>query len=133
MGREPGRDYEKVKAEIAADLAAGMTAADAASKHRVDTSTIWRWGLMRARQYRPSVLGNATAAAVSSIKAKAVRRREHGKLPADPVTCERVYDGDESEFLRACDEFRTRTGKRFLYASDYLFVLKSLGYSRVQS
>ncbi len=40
------------------------------------------------------------------------------------------YDDEEKEFLRTVDAFRTKKGKKFLLATDYLKVLKSLGWER---
>jgi hypothetical protein len=40
------------------------------------------------------------------------------------------YTAEECAFLRAVDRYRVRHGYRFLAASDYLKVLKSLGYRR---
>lgn len=53
------------------------------------------------------------------------------KLPkADPSTGDRIYDDDESEFLRAMAAYIARTGRRFPSWTETLGVVKALGYSR---
>lgn len=46
----------------------------------------------------------------------------------DPATGNRLYTEEESLFLKACECFRTSHGRRFLRATDYLQILKALGY-----
>lgn len=41
-----------------------------------------------------------------------------------------AYDDDETEFLKAIDEFKARTGRRFPLNTDMLAIFKSLGYVR---
>jgi len=48
----------------------------------------------------------------------------------DPVTSERIYSDEEFEFLRAMERFQAETGTRWPTVSQYLDVLKSLGYER---
>jgi hypothetical protein len=43
---------------------------------------------------------------------------------------DRLYDDEQREFLAACDRYRRAKRKVFLVATDYLAVLKSLGYRR---
>lgn len=43
---------------------------------------------------------------------------------------ERLYTDEEREFLHACDRFRERYHRRFLYATDYLEIIKELGYKK---
>lgn len=40
------------------------------------------------------------------------------------------YSDEEEEFLRAVDRWKTRKGKKFLLATDYLKILKDLGWRR---
>lgn len=63
------------------------------------------------------------------IKSGAVRRL---RRPVENATTGRDegYSEEETDFLLACEAYRTRYAKRFLAACDYLFVLKSMGYSR---
>jgi hypothetical protein len=42
----------------------------------------------------------------------------------------RLYDDEQREFLVACDRYRRAKHKLFLTVTDYLEVLKSLGYRR---
>lgn len=56
-----------------------------------------------------------------------------GRPVPDAVTCERRYDDEEREFLAAAELHRERYHRRFLQACDYLHVLKSLGYSKVNT
>jgi hypothetical protein len=63
----------------------------------------------------------------------------HGKLKAstsrkirgtDPATCEMDYTSDEFEFLKAVQEFQARTGRRYPAHTEYLAIVRSLGYSK---
>ena len=49
---------------------------------------------------------------------------------ADPWYTEQPYSDDESEFLRAIDRYKARTGRQFPAWSEALAVLKSLGYHK---
>lgn len=51
-------------------------------------------------------------------------------LPADsdPATGERWYTEEEDIFLKSCECYRIVCRKRFLRATDYLKVVKCLGY-----
>ena len=40
------------------------------------------------------------------------------------------YTPEQSEFLRAVMDFRTRTGRHVLRVTDYLHVIHELGYRR---
>ncbi len=40
------------------------------------------------------------------------------------------YDGDEQEFIRALDEYKSRTGHRFPTCGEILAVLRGLGYRK---
>ena len=59
-------------------------------------------------------------------RVKVERRRQ-----IDPTTCERDYQTDEIEFMRAMDEYKRRSGRMFPTWSEVLEVVKSLGYQRV--
>lgn len=48
---------------------------------------------------------------------------------ASSVTSSEPYD-DEAEFLRAVEAFKERAKRPFPYVTDYLAILKSLGYTR---
>jgi hypothetical protein len=43
---------------------------------------------------------------------------------------DRLYDDEQREFLAACARYRRQNHKVFLAATDFLAVLKSLGYRR---
>lgn len=51
-------------------------------------------------------------------------------VPGRPVLESKEYTEDELEFLKACDAYRRARGARFLVATDYLKVLKGLGYKK---
>jgi hypothetical protein len=56
---------------------------------------------------------------------------KQGQRAGDRMTIEgHIYDDKETEFLAACDRHRRHKRKVFLAATDYLVVLKSLGYRR---
>jgi hypothetical protein len=54
------------------------------------------------------------------------RRRQ-----VDPTTCERDYNDDEIEFMRAMDQYKRDNRRPFPTWSEVLEVLTSLGYRRV--
>lgn len=64
----------------------------------------------------------------SDAPQKQARRRQ-----IDPTTCERDYDNDEVEFMRALDEYKRRSGRMFPTCSEILEVLRKLGYSKTSS
>ncbi|QDT65433.1 hypothetical protein [Calycomorphotria hydatis] len=57
---------------------------------------------------------------------KVERRRQ-----IDPTTCERDYNGEEIEFMRAMDDYKRRSGRQFPTWSEVLEVLVAMGYRRV--
>lgn len=50
----------------------------------------------------------------------------------DPSTCEREYTEDELEFMRALDDYKRASGRKFPTCSEILEVIKSLGYMKIQ-
>lgn len=58
-------------------------------------------------------------------------RRGERRRQVDPTTCERDYNVEEIEFMRAMDEYKRDFGRPFPTWSEVLEVLKSLGYRRV--
>ena len=59
------------------------------------------------------------------------RRKVERRRQIDPTTCERDYDDEEVEFMRAMDEYKRRAGRQFPTWSEVLEVLRSLGYRKV--
>jgi hypothetical protein len=57
--------------------------------------------------------------------------RQANRRNVNPATADRIYTDEEREFLRAIDQFQTRTGKRILAWSEVLDIFKSLGYVRL--
>jgi len=70
---------------------------------------------------------NARSADVGAVPAPHHSRRRM----IDPTTCERDYEPDELEFMRALDEYKRTSGRMFPTCSEVLEVLRSLGYARV--
>jgi hypothetical protein len=62
----------------------------------------------------------------SSSRRKVERRRQ-----IDPTTCERDYQPDEVEFMKAIDDYKRRSGRQFPTWSEVLEVLRDLGYRKV--
>jgi hypothetical protein len=58
--------------------------------------------------------------------AKKARRRH-----IDPTTCERDYQQDELDFMRAMDDYKRSAGRMFPTCSEVLEVVRSLGYVRL--
>ena len=55
------------------------------------------------------------------------QRRRH----IDPTTCERDYNNDEIEFMRAMDDYKRAAGRMFPTCSEVLEVIRSLGYFKL--
>lgn len=55
------------------------------------------------------------------------------KASGDPVNGERDYTPDEVEFMLAVEGWKKRTGRRFPANSDYLAIMKSLGYRKAEA
>jgi hypothetical protein len=73
---------------------------------------------------------NAQATARASRAAKA-RNSSGRRRFVDPTTCEREYDIDEMEFLKAIEDYKKSSGRSFPTWSEVLEVVKSLGYVKV--
>jgi hypothetical protein len=67
------------------------------------------------------------------------RRSDHGpgegkqerRKQIDPTTCERDYDTEEVEFMKAMDDYKRQSGRQFPTWSEVLEVLNALGYRKV--
>jgi hypothetical protein len=70
------------------------------------------------------VISNRREAAVSRATMLGRGRRE----VRNHATSDAVFEADEMEFLRAIEDFKFRTGKKFPTWTEVLNVVKSLGY-----
>ena len=61
------------------------------------------------------------------------RRKVERRRQIDPTTCERDYQPDEVEFMRAMDDYKRRSGRPFPTWSEVLEVVRALGYNRPQA
>jgi hypothetical protein len=61
------------------------------------------------------------------------RRDERGerRRQIDPTTCERDYNTDEIEFMKAMDQYKRENRRPFPTWSEVLEVLRAIGYRRV--
>ena len=66
-----------------------------------------------------------------TVKPVEERRTVERRRQIDPTTCERDYTGDETELMRAMDEYKRIAGRQFPTWSEVLEVVKALGYRRV--
>lgn len=62
---------------------------------------------------------------------KTPRRKKQRRRHIDPTTCEREYNEEEIEFMRAMDEYKRKSGRMFPTCSEVLEVIRGLGYARV--
>jgi hypothetical protein len=67
--------------------------------------------------------------AAASIRA-AAGREPSAQHRGHPAVSDREYTDEEREVLRAMDAHKLRTGRRFPLVTDYLEVLRALGYRR---
>lgn len=60
-------------------------------------------------------------------------RRQQGerRRQIDPTTCERDYNNDEIEFMKAMDQYKRDNRRPFPTWSEVLEVLRALGYRKV--
>jgi hypothetical protein len=59
------------------------------------------------------------------------RKNSERRRLIDPTTCERDYNDDETEFMKAMDRYKRENRRPFPTWSEVLEVLRSLGYRRV--
>jgi len=59
------------------------------------------------------------------------RRKIERRRQIDPTTCERDYQPEEVEFMRAMDDYKRRSGRQFPTWSEVLEVIRDLGYRKV--
>jgi len=59
------------------------------------------------------------------------RRTVERRRQIDPTTCERDYQPDEVEFMKAMDDYKRRSGRMFPTWSEVLEVIRDLGYRKV--
>ncbi len=59
------------------------------------------------------------------------RKNSERRRLIDPTTCERDYNDDETEFMKAMDRYKRENRRPFPTWSEVLEVLYSMGYRRV--
>lgn len=59
------------------------------------------------------------------------RRKVERRRQIDPTTCERDYQPEEIEFMKAMDDYKRRSGRQFPTWSEVLEVLRDLGYRKI--
>ncbi|HEY2786752.1 MAG TPA: hypothetical protein VGJ05_17460 [Fimbriiglobus sp.] len=59
------------------------------------------------------------------------RRTSERRRLIDPTTCERDYNIDETDFMKAMDRYKRENRRPFPTWSEVLEVLRSLGYRKV--
>lgn len=62
---------------------------------------------------------------------KSPRRKKQRRRHIDPTTCERDYNAEEIEFMRAMDDYKQASGRMFPTCSEVLEVVRGLGYYRL--
>ena len=83
-----------------------------------------RFSLERRRDLDEAFVGQERR--TTERRAKVERRRQ-----IDPTTCERDYQPEEVEFMRAMDDYKRRSGRQFPTWSEVLEVIRDLGYRKV--
>ena len=59
------------------------------------------------------------------------RRTSERRRLIDPTTCERDYNDEETEFMKAMDRYKRENRRPFPTWSEVLEVLRNLGYRKV--
>jgi hypothetical protein len=67
-----------------------------------------------------------------SERRKSTRRKVERRRQVDPTTCERDYNDEEIDFMKAMDTYKRQSGRQFPTWSEVLEVLRSLGYRKVE-
>ena len=67
-----------------------------------------------------------------SERRKTHRRKVARRRQIDPTTCERDYNDEEIDFMKAMDTYKRQSGRQFPTWSEVLEVLRSLGYRKVE-
>lgn len=78
------------------------------------------------REKNEETVGEECRNGIDRRVSKVERRRQ-----IDPTTCERDYQPEEIEFMRAMDDYKRRSGRQFPTWSEVLEVLRDLGYRKV--
>lgn len=76
-------------------------------------------------------LGDLGVAYTGQERRSADRRKTERRRQIDPTTCERDYQPEEVEFMRAMDDYKRRSGRQFPTWSEVLEVIRDLGYRKV--
>ncbi|MFO0798630.1 MAG: hypothetical protein U0804_14240 [Gemmataceae bacterium] len=66
-----------------------------------------------------------------AANAAAKRAASERRRLIDPTTCERDYNDEETEFMKAMDRYKRENRRPFPTWSEVLEVMRSLGYRRV--
>jgi hypothetical protein len=69
--------------------------------------------------------------AVDRRKPGQERRKTERRRQVDPTTCERDYNDDEIEFMKAMDQYKRDNRRPFPTWSEVLEVIRALGYRKV--
>ena len=72
-----------------------------------------------------------TSSAVAPQAPMVRREKKNRRRQIDPTTCERDYNDEEVEFMRALDAYKRSSGRMFPTCSEILEVIRGLGYVRV--
>lgn len=86
----------------------------------------------RTRRKASSDRRKAPAAEYKGVERRqGERRKVERRRQIDPTTCERDYQPEEIEFMKAMDDYKRRSGRQFPTWSEVLEVLRDLGYRKV--
>ncbi len=96
------------------------------NKTEVDNSTEESIVTMDRRRREERRGGNPDATDVGAMKTP--RRKKQRRRHIDPTTCERDYNDQEIEFMRAMDDYKRAAGRMFPTCSEVLEVVRALGY-----
>jgi len=84
------------------------------------------------RRAADEATANEETANVDEERRNGPRRKVERRRQIDPTTCERDYNDEEIQFMKAMDDYKRRSGRQFPTWSEVLEVLVSLGYRKVE-
>ncbi|MFK7737772.1 MAG: hypothetical protein AB8B50_17190 [Pirellulaceae bacterium] len=73
----------------------------------------------------------AESGTTEELDASPKPQKKQRRRQIDPTTCERDYNDEEIDFMRAMDEYKRSSGRMFPTCSEVLEVVRDLGYIKL--
>jgi hypothetical protein len=103
-----------------------MTASHKAADQEVKMDRRWK-----KRRAEDAAQANDAETGSAPPAPHPARRKKERRRQIDPTTCERDYNDEEINFMRALDDYKRSSGRMFPTCSEILEVVMSLGYVKL--